>query len=242
MQKIRLVPAIDIKDGKAIEAVEGRRNQYRELKSNVTNSSDPLELAIAYENLGFTEVYIADLDGILNSRPNYDILKNISLRTKLSAMADIGFWSLEEVLNLERIKPVIATESFTSLNMLELPGDFVLSLDTRNGEFMSALNITLADFVKIIKDSVKIKEILLTDLARFGMPAGPNLELCRYAIKELPGKDIMYAGGIRNMEDIRELYETGIKKAVVGFGLHSGSILRDFYNGLFAERFTGPGP
>jgi phosphoribosylformimino-5-aminoimidazole carboxamide ribotide isomerase len=232
---MQIIPIIDIKDGKVIEAVEGRRNQYRELSSRICDSDDPFTLSRAYEMLGFTEVYIADLDGILYSKPNYDILRRISEETRIRVMADIGVWSMEDVLNMPRIKPVIATETFSSLNILELPKDFVLSLDTRDGAFQSAMNLSLEEFTRVIRDSAKIKEILIIDLARVGVSKGPNLELCLKVGDQLPYKTLMYGGGVRNMTDVHMLFEAGISKVLVGSALHSGAILTDIYRGISKE-------
>jgi phosphoribosylformimino-5-aminoimidazole carboxamide ribotide isomerase len=232
---MQIIPIIDIKDGKAIEAVEGRRNRYRELSSRIFDSHDPLSLSRLYSGLGFTDVYIADLDGILDSRPNYGILRDISEQTGLSVMADIGVWSLVDVLNLPRVKPVIATETFTSLNMLELPKDFILSLDMRGDVFLSAMNLPLKDFLRIIRDSKKINDVLIIDFARVGLAKGPNLEVCMEVLKELPDKTLMYGGGVRNMRDIQMLYEVGIKKVLVGYALHSGAILAEIYQGMVKE-------
>mgnify|MGYP000005728550 CR=1 FL=1 len=228
MTKIQIVPVIDIKDGRAVEAKAGKRDQYRGLRSNICNSSNPLDVANAYERLGFKEVYVADLDGILNSKPNLDLIRDISIRTGLSIMADIGIWSPDDVITLERVKPIIATETFSSLNMLEFPSDFILSLDTRNGELLCGMHLDLKDFMRIIRDSKKINEIILLDLARVGMLKGPNLRLCEYALRELPGKNIIYGGGIRDGRDLEDLSRVGIKKVLVGSAVHSGSIFSNF--------------
>ena len=127
---------------------------------------------------------------------------------------------------------MIASETFSSLNLVEFPRDFVLSMDMREGEFLSEMNIPLDEFLKIIKDSAKIKEVMIADLGRACNRSGPNIELCRKVLKELPGKTVIYGGGVRNMLDIKELYETGINKVLVGTALHSGPILKELYGGL----------
>jgi len=232
MRDIRIVPVLEIKDGKAIEAVKGQMMEYRELRSSIAISSNPLDVAAAYENLGFGEVFILDLDGIVSFRPNYDILTAISLKTNLSVMADIGVWTPEDMLNLDRIKPVISTETFSSLNTLNFPRDFVLSLETKDEELLSAMNLPLKEFIRIIKDSIKIREILLVNRARISTNRGPDIELCRYVGKELPDRLLMYGGGVRNMKDVEALYEAGVQKVLVGSALHSGNLLKELYVGL----------
>lgn len=232
---MQIIPIIDIKDGKVIEAVEGRRNTYRELSSRICESDDPFVLSQAYAALGFVEVYIADLDGILNSQPNYSLLQRISEEGSISVMADIGVWSQEDVLNLPKVKPVIATETFTSLNMLELPKGFVLSLDMRDDVFQSAMNLSLEEFINIIRDIKKIEEVLIIDLGRVGAAKGPNIELCMKVSALLPERTLMYGGGVRNIRDVQMLYEAGIAKVLVGSALHSGEILKDIYCGILKE-------
>jgi len=230
-----IVPVIDIKDGKVIQGVHGKKSGYTGLKSKAVPTSNPLELLIYYESLGFSEAYIADIDGILNSKPNYELLKDISFRTGMSLMADIGVWTLEDVLNLEKIKPVISTETFSSLNILAFPREFILSLDVRDKTLLTEMNLSLKDFLRIIKDSKRIDEVLLIDLTRVGLMNGPNLEACEYVQKALPDKKIMYGGGVRNMSDVEKLFSIGIKKVFVGSALMSGSLLEEIYFGIIKE-------
>ena len=97
--------------------------------------------------------------GILNSKPNLDLLRDISLKTGLFVMADIGLWSGDDFIKLEKVKPVIASETFSSLNLLELPDDFVLSIDTRGGELLSGMHLNLRDFLRIIVGGERINEV-----------------------------------------------------------------------------------
>lgn len=222
-----IVPVIDIKDGKAVRPRPGKRDEYEEFESVVCKSSDPFEIATIYERLGFREVYIADLDGILYSNPDRELINRIDRFTRLSVMADIGLWSSETLFLLDKVKPVIATETFSSLNLLEFPREIVLSIDTRKGKLISEISLDLFDFIEIIKDSKRITEIILLDLDRVGILKGPNLNLCKQVLERLPGKRIIYGGGIRDLEDIDSLHRIGIYKVLVGSALHSGRIFKD---------------
>ncbi len=229
---MEIVPVMDVKNGKLVRSSDPKGREFRELKSTLTSSADPLELAAVYEHIGFREVYISDLDGILDGKPDYEFLKNVSMRCRLTVMADIGVWTIEDILNLEKVKPVIASETFSSLNALGFPRDFVINIDVKDGVFMSGMDVGLKEFVRIIKDSRTVNEILLTDLSRVNLASGPNLDLCKYVLGELPGKTLMYAGGVRNMLDIEMLFELGVKKVLVGAALNTGSMLKEIYKGL----------
>lgn len=222
-----IIPVIDIKDGRVVIPKPGSGDEYEEFESVVCRSSDPFDVALAYEKLGFMDVYIADLDGILYSNPNRDLIARIDRSTRLSVMADIGIWSMENILLLENVKPVIATETFSSLNLLEFPRDVILGIDTRKGKLVSEMALDLFGFIEIIKNSNKIKEIILMDLDRVGILKGPNLDLCKRVVEKLPNKRIIYGGGIRDLGDIEALGMMGIHGVLVGSALHTGRLFKD---------------
>ena len=226
-----IVPVIDIKDGKAVMPIAGRRDEYEELKSVICRSSDPLDVAVTYERLGFREIYLADLDGILYSNPDLDLINEIARSTGLSIMADIGLWSPETLLLSRNIRPIIATETFSSLNLLEFPKEVILGIDTRGDRLLSETSLDLFDFIEIIKDSRKITEIILQDLDRVGILKGPNLDLCKRVIDRLPDKKIIYGGGIRDLRDIDSMQRIGVYKVLVGSALHTGRIFKDVQEG-----------
>ncbi|MEA3254943.1 MAG: HisA/HisF-related TIM barrel protein [Candidatus Altiarchaeota archaeon] len=65
MAEIQVIPVIDIKDGKAVEAKACRGDEYQELRSVICESSNPLDVVNVYGRLGFKEVYVADLGGYI---------------------------------------------------------------------------------------------------------------------------------------------------------------------------------
>ncbi|HIE34332.1 MAG TPA: hypothetical protein EYP86_04260 [Candidatus Altiarchaeales archaeon] len=219
-----IIPVIDVKGGIAVGAIAGNRNEYRELRSSICKSSDPFEVAMTYQRLGFSSIYIADLDGILNSQPNIELIKRIYRNTSMRVYYDIGTWSIQDIKTLDGVIPVIATETMSSLNLLGFPKDFVLSIDTRDGNLLCEMAIDLKGIVDIVRGSKRIKEVIIIDLLRVGMSEGPNLGLCEYVLKNLPDKKVIYGGGIRNLNDIYSLIRLGIHRVIVGSALHNGRI------------------
>lgn len=222
-----IIPVIDIKDETVVSGKLGKFGEYEPLRSVVCHSSNPFVVAKTYEELGFDEVYIADLDGILDSKPNLEVIEKIVMNTELSVMLDIGIWSKEMIMLMEEVKPVIASETFCSLNLLEFPHDVVLCIDMRDGEIVAETCGELYTFIEIIKDSKRINEIIVLDLSRMGLSQGPNLELCRGIVARLPDKKIIYGGGVRDLLDVYALEQLGVDRVLVGAALHSGSIFKD---------------
>ncbi|HEX55224.1 MAG: hypothetical protein DRO94_04200 [Candidatus Altiarchaeales archaeon] len=227
IDKSFIIPVIDIKDGIVVGTVAGDRESYGELKSVICNSCDPFEVARCYERLGFRDIYIADLDGILNSEPDIDLIKRIYREIELNIYYDIGMWTLEDIRNLEGVIPVVATETMSSLNLLMLEKDIVVSIDTRNGKLLCEIPIDLSELLGIIRNSSRIREVILLDLDRIGMLKGPNLGLCIYVVRELKEKKVIYGGGINSLDNLYTLYRLGISRALVGSALHSGRIRID---------------
>jgi uncharacterized protein related to proFAR isomerase len=105
-------------------------------------------------------------------------------------------------------------------------------MDTRGGELISETCGGLSDFIEVIKDTVRIKEIILLDLERLeATELGPNVELCRRVVPKLPKKKIIYGGGVRGLYDIYSLKDAGVDRVLLGTALHSGSIFRDAETG-----------
>lgn len=220
---MKVIPVIDIKDRIAVMAIGGKRNEYKPIKSKLIDSSDPLDVAGAYKAMGFDRIYIADLDGILYSRPNLDIMGRILKETEIPIIADLGRWALENSTIPARVVPIVASEDFNSLRLFEFLEEFIVSIDVKNNQLLCEMPFHLHGFIDMIKD-IKINEIILLDMDRIGMSSGPNLGLCSYALKNLPGKNIIYGGGIRNSSDLEALGKIGISGVLVGSAIHSGAI------------------
>lgn len=221
-----VVPVIDIKDGVAVGAKQGGRESYSELKSILVDSSDPLKVSMAYKQMGFKSIYVADLDGIMNKSPNLDLLKRMRWETGLDVMADIGTWSGEAIFSIESvgITPILATETFTSLNLLMFPKKFALGIDIKNGSLLCEMNCDLDVFLDLIRDSPTIVKVVAIDLDHVGMSSGPNLDLCEMIMDRLDGVKLIYGGGVRFLLDVVMLLDAGVSQVLIGSSLHEGRI------------------
>src|SRR4030066_1190974 len=86
--KLKIIPVLDILEGVAVHAVRGKRKEYKHLRSELVASADPLEVAVTFKDLGFNELYVADLDAITGKKPNIRVIKRISDKTGLRLMID----------------------------------------------------------------------------------------------------------------------------------------------------------
>lgn len=88
---MRVIPVIDMLKGEAVQAIRGERQKYQPLKTVLAPSSDSTDIAIAFqESFGFNELYIADLDAIMGTVSNLEVIKKISDTTDLKLIVDAG--------------------------------------------------------------------------------------------------------------------------------------------------------
>jgi hypothetical protein len=69
VRRMRIIPVMDLMAGQVVRGIAGRRAEYRPLVSPLCGSSAPLEVARAFRGLGFSEMYLADLDAIAGATP-----------------------------------------------------------------------------------------------------------------------------------------------------------------------------
>ena len=114
---MKVIPVIDILNGIVVHAVRGKRHEYQPLQSSLCKSVEPLEVAKAFKALGFSELYIADLDAITGGSANFQVFKRIAKETGLKLMVDAGVSDLEtaeKLLDCGVSKVVIGTETLQS--------------------------------------------------------------------------------------------------------------------------------
>ncbi len=232
---MKVIPVIDILNGVVVHAVRGRRNEYQPLQSQLAKSTDPLEVAKAFRTLGFTELYIADLDAITKSSMNFQPIKNISAETGLRLMVDAGLSDIEnaqKLLNSGVSKLVIGTETLQNKNFVaEAIGTFgservVISLDLKGDKVLAKLGFDgYSDPLCLLQD-FKLKgvsQVIVLDLTRVGSGEGVNVDFLKQVIAEV-GLDVYVGGGVRDISDLIELRNLGVSGTLIATALHTGKI------------------
>jgi phosphoribosylformimino-5-aminoimidazole carboxamide ribotide isomerase len=232
---VKVIPVIDVLDGVAVHAVKGERKLYKPLRSIIAISSDPLETAKAFHGAGFSELYVADLNGIIGDGDNLDVIGQISRETGLKLMVDAGVADIEKakkVLEYGASSAIIGTETMTRIDFVEeavsiLGADHVLvSLDLKHGQLLAKfsgekhpnLRATLQEF-----QQMGVKRIIMLDLARVGSEEGVDISLLSGVVKGL-NVDVFVGGGVRSIEDLQQLNDVGVAGVLLATALHSGRI------------------
>jgi phosphoribosylformimino-5-aminoimidazole carboxamide ribotide isomerase len=232
---LKVIPVIDILNQVAVHAVKGKRSQYKPLESNLCKSSDPLEVAKAFKTLGFSELYVADLDTIIDCRSDFSVLKRVANETGLSLLVDAGITNLDRAERLFESgvsKLIIGTETLDSKKFVaEAIQRFgssrvVVSLDMKaNSVIVKAGFEGCIEPMCLLREfqAMGVSQVIVLDLARVGSGEGVDLAFLKKVKGEL-SMDVYVGGGVRGIDDLFELQKLGISGALIATALHTGKI------------------
>jgi phosphoribosylformimino-5-aminoimidazole carboxamide ribotide isomerase len=226
----RIIFVLDILKGTAVHAVRGERSKYRPVAGSlVCNSSAPLDIIRA---LSPREVYTADLDRLQHQGDNFELIKEISGKTR--TMADIGAQNLNDVEKCAKIADIVILGTETaSFDLIEkaavrFPGRINVSIDMKNWKVLAKdmnMDVEPVELVKRLNDH-EIRDIIVLELTRVGTGAGIDEGFLK-DIAAVSSHNVLVGGGIKDMDDIEALKRIGISGALVATAVHSGKIPAD---------------
>lgn len=206
-------------------------------------SSDPAAVGRRFSQLAVRDLHIVDLDGARSgTQANHTIVAEIASESGLEVQLGGGIRSREDVKKWLTAGVRRCVVGSVAINSPELVQDWVR-------EF-GADSIVLALDIKLAKDAtpmltthgwtresgvslwdcldayaaVQARHVLCTDIARDGAMAGPNFELYADIMNRYPELQLQASGGVRNIEDLRQLRSIGVPAAITGRALLDGEI------------------
>lgn len=224
-----LLPAIDLIDGRCVRLRQGVFDTAE------AYSDDPVAALTAFVDEGATEVHIVDLDGARSGEPRQTaILRKMAESTTAKLQVAGGLRTADQVgqlLDAGVARAVIGSLALTDPSgfaaILERFGAhrITLALDVRmDGETpMVATHGWARDsgrsLAQVLTDFRAVRHLLVTDIARDGMLAGPNVELMTEIAAAFPDVELQASGGVSQLGDLDLLRRTGAVRAVVGKAL-----------------------
>ena len=224
---MKLYPAIDLHEGKAVRLFKGDYNQ-------VTDYGDPKAQALKWKEAGATFLHLVDLDGAKDGGfKNLEAVKAI-LSTGIDAELGGGIRSLEQidVLLSIGIKRVILGSSALNLDFVKQAIDkygsdkIVVGIDCKNmmvatHGWLNTSNIEATDFANKLKN-IGVKTIIFTDIAKDGTLTGISVESTKKMVET--GLDIVASGGAKSLDDIKIAEEIGCEGIILGKSIYNGNI------------------
>jgi phosphoribosylformimino-5-aminoimidazole carboxamide ribotide isomerase len=234
---MQIIPVIDLLDGVVVRGVAGRRSEYRPIESRIVAGSDPIDVARAFrEKLGLSQIYVADLDGILHARPHCELYRELS-QEGFSLLVDAGVRALNDaaaVFTAGARATIAALETLPGPGHLRAlcsefgPERMIFSLDLTNGRPMVASDQwQSSDPLEIGSMAARagIERMIVLDLSHVGVGSGVGTgELCRSLRQRHPKLRIITGGGVRDCDDLRALEPLGLEGVLVASALHNGAI------------------
>lgn len=228
---MRIIPAIDIIDGKCVRLSEGRYDTKK------VYSENPLEMAKRFEGAGIRYLHLVDLDGAKNGKiTNVKVLEQITSGTNLKVDFGGGLRTDQDVRIAFEAGATQVTggsiaikDSQTFERWLGMYGaeKIILGADCKNRMiategWLSESDTDVLDFIKRFRRK-GISTVICTDISKDGMLKGPSINLYREILNET-NISLIASGGVSQIEDLEQLKTIGCSGAIVGKALYENKI------------------
>ena len=227
MSYLELLPAVDVKDGRAVRLVQGEL-----AKESIYGA--PLEVALEFQAAGAEWLHLVDLDAAFGRG------SNAALLAEVVGALDIKVELSGGIRDDESLRRALAT-GCTRVNLgtaaLEDPvwtarviGEFgdriAVGLDVR-GTVLAARGWTKegGDIWETLErlESDGCQRYVVTDVTKDGTLRGPNVDLLKQMC-ERTDMPVIASGGIATLDDLielRALTDIGVEGAIVGKALYA---------------------
>ena len=227
---MKIFPAIDLYEGKAVRLLKGDYNQL------TIYSENPIEIAKDFESQGATELHTVDLEGARDGgTPNIEIIKGFVENTNLNVEVGGGIRSMDTVkayLDAGVTRVILGTAAVTDEDFLikavNTYGDKIaVGADIKDGKVAIKGWVekseygTFEFFEKLQK--IGVATVICTDISKDGAMQGTNRQL----YKELSEKfnvNIIASGGVSSLDDIEALNGMNLFGAIIGKAYYTGAI------------------
>lgn len=229
---MRIIPAIDIIDGKCVRLTQGDYAQKKVYNEN------PVDVARTFQDAGLRFLHVVDLDGAKAGKvTNWQVIEDITRNTKLAVDFGGGIKTEEDIIRLFESgvrqvnvgsiavkNPAVVAEWISRFG----PDRIILSADVKDekiaiGGWMENSSISIGDFISDYS-ARGIRYVTCTDIGKDGMLQGPNHALYTKIIERFPDVALIASGGVSELSDLLSLGSIGVDGAIVGKAIYEGKI------------------
>jgi phosphoribosylformimino-5-aminoimidazole carboxamide ribotide isomerase len=229
-----IYPAIDLKEGKCVRLKQGDFNQ------TTVYSQDPQTVAQQFKEAGAQWLHVVDLDGAKNRKlSQVELVADIAKIFDGNLQVGGGVRTAEDIERLQAagakrviLGSICVSSPETVVEWLDKFGvdALVLALDFRIREGQPYLTTSgwqeesQVQLWDIIQKTPLAKHVLCTDISLDGMQQGPNFACYQAFVLRYPHIHLQASGGIRHVEDIKQLTRLGVKGGIIGKALYEGAL------------------
>ena len=235
---MRIIPAIDIIDGKCVRLTKGDYDTKKIYNEN------PLEVAKAFEGSGIEYLHLVDLDGAKAQHiVNYKVLEQISSKTNLKIDFGGGLKTNADLLiafNSGAKQITGGSIAVKDPNTFEAwiskygTAKIILGADSDNEKIAISgwMEQSIEDVIPFIKAYQKksIQYVICTDISKDGMLEGPSFDLYKKIIHECTNSSngqsikLIASGGVSCIDDLPKLKEIGCEGVIIGKAIYENRI------------------
>jgi len=228
---MRIIPAIDIIDGKCVRLSKG------DYSTQKTYNENPLEVAKAFEDHGIEYLHLVDLDGAKSKHiVNHKVLETIATKTNLKIDFGGGLKTDEDLRiafesGAEQVtggsiavkQPEVFSQWISSYGAEKI----ILGADVK-GEYIATdgwletSDQSLFDFLAHYQ-AKGIQYTICTDISKDGMLQGPSFDLYQKIIAETQVK-LIASGGISQFDELPRLAKMGCEGTIIGKAIYENRI------------------
>ena len=227
---MKIFPAIDLYEGKAVRLLKGNYNDL------TVYSENPIEIAKDFENQGATELHTVDLEGARDGgTPNIEIIKSFVENTKLNVEVGGGIRSMDTVkayLDAGVSRVILGTAAVTDPEFLQKAVDtygdkIAVGADIKDGKvaikgWVEKSEYSTFEFFRMLQ-KMGVSTVICTDISKDGAMQGTNRELYK-ELSERFSVNIIASGGVSSLDDIKALNEMDLFGAIIGKAYYTGAI------------------
>jgi len=229
---MRIIPAIDIIEGKCVRLSKGDYNTKK------IYNEDPLEVAKSFEAHGIEYLHLVDLDGAKSKHiVNHKILETIASKTKLKVDFGGGLKTdkdlqiaFESGANQITGGSIAVKDPEIFQNWLQKFGNekIILGADAMNRKIAISgwLEDSDKDIIPFIQnyEDKGVKYVICTDISKDGMLEGPSFELYEEILSETKNINLIASGGISKFDELPKLAELGCEGVIIGKAIYENRI------------------
>jgi phosphoribosylformimino-5-aminoimidazole carboxamide ribotide isomerase len=229
---MRIIPAIDIIDGKCVRLSKGDYN------TKIIYNENPLEVAKEFEAHGIQYLHLVDLDGAKSSQiVNYKILEQIASQTSLKIDFGGGLKSDNDLrIAFESGANQITGGSIAVKNpnvfnewIINYGADkIILGADANNEKVAISgwLEESKEELIPFIQNyqNQGIEYVICTDISKDGMLEGPSFDLYAKILQKTKEIKLIASGGISTFDELPKLAELGCEGTIIGKAIYENRI------------------
>jgi phosphoribosylformimino-5-aminoimidazole carboxamide ribotide isomerase len=225
-----ILPAIDVKDGRCVRLYQGDYSRV------TTYDSDPVQVALRWQEAGASWLHVVDLDGAAQGRPvHVDLLKAIRAATKLRIEVGGGLRSLvhiERILDLGIERVILGTAALKDRALLgeaisRWDERIAVGLDVRDGLVAVAgwheTSRVKATVLAAELCAFGVPRFIYTDIARDGALSGPNLNALA-ELRRATWRPLIASGGVSALADLHALAALNVEGVIIGKAIYTGDV------------------